>query len=181
MFVGDKLKVALVTRHIPLRKVLIALTIEKIFTTIKLSSEALIKFFGITYPKIAVAGLNPHSGEGGTLGKEEITTIIPAIEKAKKAGYNSTGPYPADTIFTRALKGEFDLVIAMYHDQGLIPVKMFSPDAVNVTVGLPFIRTSPSHGTAYDIAGKGVADPTSMINAINLAYKMACVEEKTLF
>jgi 4-hydroxythreonine-4-phosphate dehydrogenase len=128
---------------------------------------------GIENPKIAVAGLNPHAGEAGIFGDEEIKEIIPAVNEAQASGISAFGPYPADTLFHKAYNGEFDIIVCMYHDQGLIPLKMIAFDkAVNVTIGLPIIRTSPDHGTAYDIAWKGIANPSSMIEAIKLAVKL---------
>lgn len=179
LFVGDKLKVALVTRHIALKKVTLVLTQERIVSTLSVCAEGLRKYFGIISPTIAVCGLNPHAGEGGTFGREEINIIVPAIELAKSKGLNVMGPFPADTLFRKALKEKYDLILAMYHDQGLAPIKALG-DSVNVTLGLPFVRTSPDHGTAFDIAGKGVADHTSMIAAIKLACQMLDAK-KTLF
>lgn len=173
ILVGENLRVVLATRHIPLKDVAKELTQEKILTAITLAHHAG-KYFNIPKPKIAVCGLNPHSGEGGTIGKEEIRTIIPAIKKSRKMGINAMGPYASDTIFYKAIKGEYDFVVAMFHDQGLIPLKaLYFDEGVNVTLGLPFIRTSPDHGTAYDIAGKGIANPKSMQEAIKLAVKMS--------
>jgi len=137
-------------------------------------SHDVCKRLGIRRPKIGVAGLNPHAGEGGLLGHEEQRIIAPAIQSAKGKGIGVTGPWPADTLFHKAYHGEFDAVVAMYHDQGLAPLKMIAFDSgVNLTLGLPFVRTSPDHGTAFDIAGKGIANPASMIAAINLAAKLA--------
>jgi 4-hydroxythreonine-4-phosphate dehydrogenase len=131
------------------------------------------KYFGIKKPKIGVAGLNPHAGEEGLFGKEEKKFIIPVVKKAKREGIKVEGPIPPDTIFHRALKGEFDCVVCMYHDQGLIPLKMLAFDkGVNITLGLPIIRTSVDHGTAYEIAGREVANPQSLIEAIKLATKL---------
>ncbi len=173
MLVGGSLRVVLVTRHIPLKDVAKELTEEKVLAAIELAHDAG-KYFNIPNPKIVVCGLNPHSGEGGTMGKEEIQTIMPAIKKSKEAGINVSGPYASDTIFYQALKGKHDFIIAMYHDQGLIPLKtLYFDEGVNVTLGLPFIRTSPDHGTAYDIAGKGIANSKSMDEAIKLAVKMS--------
>jgi len=173
MLVGGNLRVVLVTRHIPLKDVAKELTEEKVLTAIELAHNAG-RHFNIPNPKIGICGLNPHSGEGGTMGGEEIKTIIPAIEKSKKAGIKVTGPYASDTIFYKALKGYYDFVVAMYHDQGLIPLKtLYFDEGVNVTLGLPFVRTSPDHGTAYDIAGKGIANSKSMEEAIKLAIKMS--------
>lgn len=174
MFVSEILKVVLVTIHIPLHKAVRTISKKKILTTIRLTQQAFRDYFEIKNPKIGVAGLNPHAGEAGLLGKEEEKEIIPAIEVAQRKGINVTGPYPPDTIFYRAIKGEFDVVIAMYHDQGLIPLKLLAFDcAVNVTLGLPIIRTSPDHGTAFEIVGKNKANPKSMIEAVKLAAKMA--------
>jgi len=171
MFVGDKIKLALVTRHLAIKEVSANLTTKKIFDVIILSNEGLKEKFSISSPRIAVCGLNPHCGENGLLGREEKDIILPAIAKATKQGIKVSGPYPAERIF-RVGNYDFDLIIAMYHDQGLIPLKMLSPEAVNLTLGLPFIRTSPSHGTAIDIAGKNTADPSPMIKAIQLAWKL---------
>jgi 4-hydroxythreonine-4-phosphate dehydrogenase len=128
---------------------------------------------GIAAPRIAVAGLNPHAGENGKFGREELDTILPALNQARAKGIDVSGPWPGDTIFMRARKGEFDIVVAQYHDQGLIPIKYLGVDeGVNVTVGLPFIRTSVDHGTAFDIAGQGIADPSSLETAFKLAIEM---------
>ena len=130
--------------------------------------------FGIGCPRIAVAGLNPHAGEGGLFGQEEIEIIAPAIAHAREEGIDVSGPYPGDTVFMQARQGKFDVVVAQYHDQGLIPIKYMGLEkGVNVTLGLPFVRTSPDHGTAFDIAGRGVADPSSMSHAMDMAYRMA--------
>lgn len=172
MLVGGPLKVVLVTTHLPLSKVSSSLSKEKIYQTIRLTWENM-KYFGIRKPRIGVAGLNPHAGEEGLFGKEERKFIIPAVRKAKRKGIKVEGPIPPDTIFHRALKGEFNCVVCMYHDQGLIPLKMLAFDrGVNITLGLPIIRTSVDHGTAYGIAGKGVANPQSLIEAIGLAAKL---------
>jgi 4-hydroxythreonine-4-phosphate dehydrogenase len=172
---GGPLKVILVTIHTALRNVADELTREKIFRTIVLARRAC-RMFGIEKPRVAVAGLNPHAGEQGMFGAEEKTLILPAVRKAEKAGLDVSGPYPPDTVFYKACKGDFDIVVCMYHDQGLIPLKMIAFDkGVNITVGLPFVRTSPDHGTAYDIAWKGTADPSSMIEAIRLAVRVKMV------
>ncbi|TVS00801.1 MAG: 4-hydroxythreonine-4-phosphate dehydrogenase PdxA [Phycisphaerales bacterium] len=172
-FESPKLRVILATAHIPLMELRNALTIGKVFDAIDLGYEAC-KRFGIENPRIAVCGLNPHAGEEGLLGDEESRLIEPAIKVAQDHAIQARGPFPGDTVFGRAVQGEFDLVVAMYHDQGLIPVKLLGWEhAVNVTVGLPVIRTSPDHGTAFDIAGKGKADPSSMIAALRLAAKAA--------
>ncbi len=173
MLVGGKLRVVLVTRHIPIKNVSKELTEGKVSTAIKLAHNAG-KYFNIPKPIIGVCGLNPHSGEGGTIGDEEIKIITPAIKKSQKTGINAMGPYASDTIFYKALKGNYDFVVVIYHDQGLIPLKaLYFDEGVNVTLGLPFIRTSPDHGTAYDIAGKGIANPKSMQEAIKLAIRMS--------
>ena len=173
MFWSEPLKVVLATIHIPLASVTSALTRELVDEIIDLSSRELPRF-GIAQPRLAVAGLNPHAGEDGLLGHEEATVLRPAIEAAQKRGIHIDGPFPGDTVFGRAVRGEFDAVIACYHDQGLIPVKLLAfGRAVNVTLGLPIIRTSVDHGTAFDIAGKNVADPSSMIEATLLAARLA--------
>ncbi|RJR17946.1 MAG: 4-hydroxythreonine-4-phosphate dehydrogenase, partial [Desulfobacteraceae bacterium] len=152
---------------------------ETIISVIIITWKALVKYFAIENPRIAVAALNPHGGEGGMFGSEETEIIAPAVEECRKMGVPVSGPFPADTLFYRAYKGEFDAVIAMYHDQGLIPIKLIHfGDAVNVTLGLPIIRTSVDHGTAYDIAGMGVADPSSLISAIKMASQMASARQK---
>jgi len=172
MFITDKLRLSLVTRHVPLKDVPRLITKQNVFSCIKLMHETLKDKFGILNPSIAVLGLNPHAGEGGLLGKEEIENIIPAIKLAKERRIKAEGPFPADTFFCHN-KG-FDGIVAMYHDQGLAPIKgMFFKDLVNFTAGLPFVRTSPVHGTAFDIAGQGKADPLSMIAAIKLAFQLA--------
>jgi len=173
MFWSEPLKVVLATIHIPLASVTSALTRELVDEIIDLSSRELPRF-GIAQPRLAVAGLNPHAGEDGLLGHEEATVLRPAIEAAQNRGIHIDGPFPGDTVFARAVRGEFDAVIACYHDQGLIPVKLLAfGRAVNVTLGLPIIRTSVDHGTAFDIAGKNVADPASMIEATLLAARLA--------
>ena len=173
MFVSRDIKVVLVTRHVSLRRVPDMLSPEMIYDTIALTDKYLKEYFQIQSPKIAVCGLNPHAGEGGSFGSEEAKVIIPAIKKASKSIKNIYGPLPADIAFHEAIKNKYDAVIAMYHDQGLAPFKMlYFNSGVNLTLGLPFIRTSPDHGTAFDLAGKGVADPTSMIEAILLACSL---------
>ncbi len=177
MFVGPRLKVVLATAHVPLMEVRNVLTIGRVFDAIDLGAEAC-RAIGIERPRIAVCGLNPHAGEDGLLGDEETRVIEPAIEHAVRQGIDAHGPYPADTIFNKAVGspggGRPDLVVAMYHDQGLIPVKLLARDeSVNVTIGLPVARTSPDHGTAFDIAGRGLADPGSTTAAIDLAVRMA--------
>jgi 4-hydroxythreonine-4-phosphate dehydrogenase len=174
MFVGKDLKIALVTRHIALKDVARSLSTEGVYKTIKLTAECLKSCFRIEDPKIGVAGLNPHAGDNGLFGDEEARVIMPAVKKALAELKNIYGPIAPDAIFYEALSGKFDAVVAMYHDQALAPFKMLHfKDGVNLTIGLPFIRTSPDHGTAFDIAGKGVADPTSMKEAIILASCLA--------
>ena len=168
------LRVVLATTHIALRNVFAQLTAERIATTIRVTARGLRELFGIEQPRIAVAALNPHAGDGGRFGSEESEIIAPAIESANAEGITCTGPIPPDTVFHRALAGQFDAVVVMYHDQGLIPIKTFFFDmAVNVTLGLPVIRTSADHGTAYDIAGKGEAGGGSMFEAIRMAAQIA--------
>lgn len=170
MFVGKLLKVSLVTRHMALRDVADAVTSDKVYKTITLTAEYLKRFFGIKNPRIGVAGLNPHAGDNGLFGDDETVTIIPAMKKAQSSVKGLCGPIPADAVFYEALNGKFDAVISMYHDQALAPFKMlYFKDGVNLTLGLPFVRTSPDHGTAFNIAGKGIADPASMKEAIRLA------------
>lgn len=172
-FYSDKLNVILTTIHVALNEVPKLLTKEKIIEKIELADEFM-KGLGKKQPKIAVCGLNPHAGEGGAFGQEEVKIITPAIQEAQKKGINASGPYPPDTIFPRAVKGEFDIVLAHYHDQGLIPLKLLAFDsAINVTVGLPIIRTSVDHGTAFDIVGQNKADPSSLRAAIKLAVRLA--------
>jgi len=172
MFVSDKLKVVLCTIHIPLKDVPKRINTKLVSETIKLAGTGT-RMLGIDKPRIAVAGLNPHAGESGIMGKEEIKSIIPAVRKAQSAGLSVSGPYPPDVVFHKAYNGEFDIIVSMYHDQGLIPFKMIAFDTgVNVTVGLPVIRTSPDHGTAFDIAWKNMADPSSMLEAIKLASEL---------
>jgi len=172
---GGALTVALVTAHVPLKEVPGLLSVEEIVRVGRLLADFSHRR-GITRPRIAVAGLNPHAGEGGDLGREEIDMIAPAISVLRDSDPDSSysGPWPPDTLFFRAVAGEFDGVLCMYHDQGLIPLKLHAFDAgVNVTLGLPFPRTSPDHGTAFEIAGRGIARPDSMIAAIRLAVELA--------
>ena len=170
MLAGARLKVVLVSIHIPICNVAKSLTIQNILQTIGLTQDSLINRFGIQSPKLAVAGLNPHAGEDAMFGNEEKKIIIPAVDQARKQGLNIEGPLPPDTIFFHAVNGKYDAVICMYHDQGLIPFKLVHfKDGVNTTLGLPIIRTSVDHGTAYDIAWKGIADPTSLVEAIHMA------------
>ncbi|MFQ5329136.1 MAG: 4-hydroxythreonine-4-phosphate dehydrogenase PdxA [Thermodesulfobacteriota bacterium] len=175
MLGGKRLKVVLVTIHEALKTVPQLLTEERILKTIRITDESFKRYFGLERPRIAVAALNPHAGEGGLFGDEEKRLIAPAIRRAKKGGIEVSGPHPPDTLFYRAVKGrEFDVVVAIYHDQGLIPLKLIHfEDGVNVTLGLPIIRTSVDHGTAYDIAWQGLASPQSMVAAIEMAAMMA--------
>ena len=170
MLAGSRLRVALATIHLPLAEVPKKLTTEAVFKTIRITEEALRNSFGIPRPKLVVAALNPHAGEKGLFGDEEIRVISPALRQAVEAGVRVSGPYPPDTVFYWALRGRCDAVIAMYHDQGLIPFKMVHfTDGVNTTLGLPIVRTSVDHGTAYDIAGRGKADTGSLVAAIQMA------------
>lgn len=173
MLLGGGLRVMLVTRHIPIAEVAAALNKKNIREHIELTGDAL-KLFGLNDGKIGVCGLNPHAGDGGILGREEIEIINPAIRQIRKKGYNVSDAIPADTIFHEARRGDYEAVVAMYHDQGLAPLKMMGFDeGINITLGLPIIRTSPDHGTAFGIAGKGEASAKSMRNAINLAVDLA--------
>jgi 4-hydroxythreonine-4-phosphate dehydrogenase len=168
-----KLRVIHVSTHIPLLEAISGLKRERIEKVIGLA-DGVMKKLKIMNPRIAVAGINPHSGENGLFGREEIDEIIPAIMNMKKKGINVEGPIPPDTVFLQALKGKYDIVVAMYHDQGHIPLKLLGfSSGVNVTVGLPFVRTSVDHGTAFDIAWTGQADPTSMVEAVKLALKLS--------
>ena len=178
VFISPRLRVALATTHLPLMDIRNVLTIGRVFDPIDLGHQACLQL-GIKKPRIAVTGLNPHAGENGMFGDEEQRLIEPAVRVARDAGINAVGPLPADTVFIAAAAGEYDLVVAMYHDQGLIPVKLLGWDkAVNWTVGLPIIRTSPDHGTAFNIAGRNKASEGSMAAAIELAAQLA-VERKT--
>src|SRR4029077_4906460 len=168
----------LVTIHLSLRKAIEAVTFESVLETIRIAHAAALRQ-GLPAPRIAVAGLNPHAGEGGLFGEEEATVIAPAVAAARAEGIDASGPYAPDTVFMRARNaaghpGEFDLVVAMTHDHGLIPVKYLGVEqGVNVTLGLPFVRTSPDHGTAFDIAGSGIADPASLVAAAKMARRLA--------
>ncbi|MDB6033981.1 MAG: 4-hydroxythreonine-4-phosphate dehydrogenase [Verrucomicrobiales bacterium] len=168
------LRVALATTHVPIRAVADSLTADKIILAIERAVEAC-QLLGLPRTRVGVCGLNPHAGEGGKIGTEEQTVIIPAVGEARRrTGADIAGPMAADTLFHYAFRGDYDAIVAMYHDQGLAPLKMIGFETgVNWTLGLPFIRTSPDHGTAYDIAGKGVASPSSMISALRLAKKLA--------
>ena len=172
MLANDDLRTVLVTIHCSLREAVERVTHDAEIKAIRLAHEGA-RAFGIAAPRVAVAGLNPHAGEGGLFGTEEIEVIGPAIRAARAEGIDATGPWPGDTVFMRARTGEFDVVVAQYHDQGLIPVKYLGlENGVNVTLGLPFVRTSPDHGTAFDIAGQGIADPASLVKAVGVARRL---------
>jgi len=174
MIMGGPLKIVFTTTHLALRDVAEALTVQKIMKGIRLAHFGLKQLFGVKKPRIAVAGLNPHAGENGMFGDEETRLILPAIKQAKAQGISCNGPHPADTMFAKALTGAFDGIVALYHDQGLIPLKTVAfGHCVNITLGLPILRTSVDHGTAFDIAGKGIADPTSLVDAIVMAAQLA--------
>ena len=173
MMAAKSLRVVLVTTHIRLLDVPSAVTTERVIETARIARAALRRHFGMRRPRIALAGLNPHAGEHGAFGDEEIRVLAPAVERSRAQGITLDGPHPPDTVFFRARAGEFDAVISLYHDQGLIPFKLLHfHDGVNVTIGLPFPRTSPDHGTAYDIAGRSRADASSMTAAVRLAAEM---------
>ncbi len=179
MFAAERLKVALATIHEALFEVRHKFTIGCVFEPIDLLNDALKQYFDIENPKIGVAALNPHAGEDGQFGDEEKRIITPAVTLAQNQGIDCYGPYPADTLFLRAVRGEFDGVVAMYHDQAMIPIKLLAFEtAVNITIGIPIIRTSPAHGTAFDITGKNIANPTSMKAAIKLAINMVTHKRK---
>jgi 4-hydroxythreonine-4-phosphate dehydrogenase len=174
MLAAAELRVVPVTIHVPLAEVPRLITAAAVEAAIRLTHAGLSRDFGIDRPRIAVAGLNPHAGESGTMGREEVEVIAPLIRRMAGDGMAVSGPWPADTLFHAAARERYDAVVAMYHDQALIPLKTLAFDrGVNVTLGLPFVRTSPDHGTAFDIAGKGVADPTSLIAALRLARDLA--------
>jgi len=175
LFWSPRLSVTLLSIHVPLRRAIAAVTKRAVLEHLLFVNREWRRLFGAR-PRIAVAGLNPHAGEGGLMGSEDAKQIAPAVASARRRGVRVRGPFPPDTIFRRASQGEFDLVVAMHHDQGLIPMKLFDPArAVNVTLGLPWVRTSVDHGTAYDIAGRGVADPANLIEAVRLAARLARV------
>ena len=172
MLANDELRVVLVTIHLSLRRAIDAVTFEAVLQTLHIAHRAAAAW-GQAAPRIAVAGLNPHAGEGGLFGDEELRIIGPAVQAARAAGLDVHGPFAPDTVFMRARRGEFDLVVAMTHDHGLIPVKYLGVEqGVNVTLGLPFVRTSPDHGTAFDIAGRGIADPASLLAALHMARRL---------
>lgn len=179
-FVSDQLKVLLLTTHLPLKNVAQKLSVSMIIAKISLALESLRNYFQISKPRIGVCGLNPHAGDGGWLGTEENKIIIPALKQLRSRGLTIDGPISGDAIFQTELRHKYDLIVATYHDQGLIPVKLLcQKKAVNVTLGLPFIRTSPAHGTAYDLAGKGEADATNMVEAIKWAIRLAKTKIKS--
>ncbi|MBI4488848.1 MAG: 4-hydroxythreonine-4-phosphate dehydrogenase PdxA [Deltaproteobacteria bacterium] len=174
MLLGKRLKVVLVTVHLPLARVAEELTRRRVRVTLELTHQALRKYFGISRPRLAVAALNPHGGEEGIFGREEERIILPAVKEAQGRGIQARGPFPADSLFYQAVRGDYDAVVCMYHDQGLIPLKLLHFfGGVALTIGLPFIRTSVDHGTAYDIAGRNLADGSSMKEAILLAARLA--------
>lgn len=173
MLANEELRTVLVTVHCSLRDAIARVTRDAVLQTLRITGVALQRM-GVAAPRIAVAGLNPHAGEGGLFGDEEIQHIAPAIADARALGWNASGPFAPDTVFMRARRGEFDVVVAMTHDHGLIPVKYLGVEqGVNVTLGLPFVRTSPDHGTAFDIAGRGIADPASLSAALAMARRLS--------
>lgn len=168
-----QLKTILVSVHCALREAIARLTSEAVLRTIRLAHRTL-RAWGVAAPRIAVAGLNPHAGEDGLFGHEDMALIAPAVRQARVEGLDASGPHPPDTVFMRARRGDYDIVVAQYHDQGLIPVKLLGiEEGVNITAGLPFVRTSPDHGTAFDIAGRGLADPASLKAALAMAHRLA--------
>lgn len=174
MLASEQLRVVPATIHMPLRDVAAALTRDVLDATIRITHTGLIRDFALPNPRIAIAGLNPHAGEGGKMGLEEIELIAPLLADLSSEGFDLLGPLPADTMFHPAARAQYDAAICMYHDQALIPIKTLDFDrGVNVTLGLPIVRTSPDHGTAFNIAGQGVANPTSLIEALKLAARMA--------
>ncbi|MBD0306563.1 MAG: 4-hydroxythreonine-4-phosphate dehydrogenase PdxA [Nitrospiraceae bacterium] len=174
MILGGPLKIMFATTHVAIRDLSQTLSTKRVEGAIRLAHRGMHEYFDVTNPRIGVAALNPHAGESGLFGDEERTTILPAVHRAQRAGIEAGDPLPADTLFVKAARGEYDSVVAMYHDQGLIPLKLMAfGRCVNLTIGLPIIRTSVDHGTAYDIVGKGLADPGSLIEAIKLASRLA--------
>lgn len=172
MLMNPQLRTILVTVHCAMREAIERLSVERELRIILLAHRSL-QAMGIAHPRIAVAGLNPHAGEGGLFGSEDVQLIAPAIAQARALGVEASGPHPGDTVFMQARRGHYDIVVAQYHDQGLIPIKLLGvEDGVNVTAGLPFVRTSPDHGTAFDIAGRGVADPSSLKTALITALQL---------
>lgn len=181
MMAGQRLRVILVTTHLALSAVPKAISRTLVLDTLRIAQRALRVHFGLARPRLGVAGLNPHAGEQGLFGTEEMRVIAPAVRAARRSGIDARGPFAADSLFPLALKGGVDAVVCMYHDQGLAPFKLLHfTDGVNVTIGLPFVRTSPDHGTAHDIAGRGVADPGSMAAALRLAAALAQPQPKHL-
>lgn len=179
MLANDEIRTVLTTIHVPLRKAVDMITKDAVLRTIELADRGA-KALGYESPRVAVAGLNPHAGEGRLFGDEDEDEILPAVKAAQAKGINASGPWPGDTVFMAAREGNFDVVVAQYHDQGLIPVKyMGLADGVNITLGLPFVRTSPDHGTAFDIAGKGLADPASLKTAFTYARQLRDVAART--
>jgi 4-hydroxythreonine-4-phosphate dehydrogenase len=180
MMVGDRLRVVLVTTHVSIARLPKTLSRRLVLETIILTHQTLKERFGLPRPRIAVTGLNPHAGESGLFGDEETRLIAPAVRDAARKQIRVSGPLAADSVFPRAVAGAFDAVVCMYHDQGLAPFKLLHfADGVNFTAGLPFVRTSPDHGTAYDIAGRGKADPSSMVAALVLAAKLTNKASRT--
>jgi 4-hydroxythreonine-4-phosphate dehydrogenase len=178
LLVGPKLRVIHVSTHVALAEAIRLVTVQRVEEVISLANSAC-RALGVPHPRIAVAGLNPHAGEGGMFGRQDIEQIIPAVEAARTHGLEVSGPLPPDTVFLRAVQGEFDIVVAMYHDQGHIPMKLLAFDSgVNVSIGLPIIRTSVDHGTAFDIAGRGLARPDSLLAAIQVAVQMVNATRK---
>lgn len=180
LLVGPSLRVVPVTIHLSLREAIAALTTEEIVRTLRITAASMADDFGIAAPRIAVSGLNPHAGEGGHIGREEIDIIEPALARLRAEGINAIGPLAGDTMFHPAARRTYDVAVCMYHDQALIPIKTLDFDnGVNVTIGLPFVRTSPDHGTAYNIAGTGTANPSSLVSAIRLAGEMAAFRARS--
>ncbi len=184
MLVESDLRVTHVSTHVPLREACDLVTTERVLTTIELTADALADL-GVAEPTVAVAGLNPHAGDGGLMGDEETTEIEPAVERARAAGIDAVGPEPPDTVYVRAAEGAFDCVVSMYHDQGHIPIKTLGfaggneVSGVNATIGLPIVRTSVDHGTAFDIAGEGVASERSLLDAVDVAVRMAAARDRS--
>lgn len=177
---SEQLSVVPVTIHLPIKDVAKELTSSLIVETGRIVARDFIRRFGITHPRLAVCGLNPHAGEHGTLGREDIEVIVPAVQQLMKEGISAKGPFPADTLFHAEARNAYDVVLGMYHDQVLAPIKAIAFDsAVNITLGLPFIRTSPDHGTAFDIAGKGTANPASLLAALKIAQKLSDTEQSS--
>ncbi len=173
MMLSDHLKVAFVTTHVAIKDISNILSEERVAGTSRIFAHAMVKYFNVKHNKLALCAFNPHAGDGGRFGNEEAAVLQPAIEKLNDEGLHIEGPLPADTLFYKALEGDYNGIIAIYHDQGMIPAKMYGPDkVVNITLGLPIIRTSPAHGTAYDIAGRGIANAGSFVKAVKTAVGM---------